>query len=136
MAVGGGGKPENPGGGGRPSDPGGGGGKPEDPGGGGSGGGSLPDIDGDGITNSEDNCVDTYNPEQYNWDGDEAGDVCDDSDLDGLTDYDEMFVYLTDRSVLDTDGDVLSDGDEVLVYGTDPLIRPRTRRDTRTVLNR
>lgn len=115
------------GGGVPPDDPGGGGGggggvPPDDPGGGGGGGGNVPDIDGDGLVNMDDNCVDTYNPDQLNWDGDEAGDVCDDSDLDGLTDADEMYFYGTDKTTLDTDGDLLSDGDEVLVYGTSPLM--------------
>ena len=84
----------------------------------------MPDIDGDGLANMDDNCVDTWNPLQENWDGDEAGDVCDDSDADGLTDAEEMYLgadgYVTDRSDLDTDDDVLSDGDEVSVYLTDP----------------
>jgi outer membrane protein OmpA-like peptidoglycan-associated protein len=44
-----------------------------------------------------------------------------DTDGDGLNDYDEIFVYGTDPLNPDTDGDGLSDGDEVLVYGTDPL---------------
>ena len=124
---GGGGQPDDPGGGGKPTDPGGGGAPPDDPGsGGGGGGGQVPDIDGDGLVNMDDNCVDTYNPLQENWDGDEAGDVCDDSDLDGLTDWEEMFVgtdgYITDRSDLDTDDDLLSDGDEVVYYRTNPTL--------------
>lgn len=44
-----------------------------------------------------------------------------DTDGDGLSDYDEIFVYETDPNNPDTDGDGLSDGDEVLVHGTDPL---------------
>lgn len=44
-----------------------------------------------------------------------------DTDGDGLSDYDEIFVYETDPLNPDTDGDGLSDGDEVLVHGTDPL---------------
>ncbi len=44
-----------------------------------------------------------------------------DTDGDGLTDYEEINVYGTDPLNPDTDGDGLSDGDEVNVYGTDPL---------------
>ena len=44
-----------------------------------------------------------------------------DTDGDGLTDYEEVMEYGTDPLNPDTDGDGLSDGDEVNVYGTDPL---------------
>lgn len=44
-----------------------------------------------------------------------------DTDGDGLSDYDEINVYGTDPLNPDTDGDGLSDGDEVNIYGTDPL---------------
>lgn len=44
-----------------------------------------------------------------------------DTDEDGLTDYEEINEYDTDPLNADTDGDGLSDGDEVNVYNTDPL---------------
>ncbi|MGF1670303.1 MAG: OmpA family protein [Balneolaceae bacterium] len=44
-----------------------------------------------------------------------------DTDGDGLSDYDEIFVHETDPLNPDTDGDGLTDGEEVNVYGTDPL---------------
>lgn len=44
-----------------------------------------------------------------------------DSDYDGLDDYDEEYTYYTDPYNADTDGDTYSDGDEVLTYFTDPL---------------
>ena len=44
-----------------------------------------------------------------------------DTDGDGLSDFDEVYVYGTDPLNPDTDGDGCSDGDEVLVFGTDPL---------------
>jgi hypothetical protein len=62
------------------------------PSGGGGGGGTIPtattipyerrENDGDGIVNGDDNCVDVFNPDQANFDGDAYGDVCD-SDADG-----------------------------------------------------
>ncbi|MHA1781749.1 MAG: hypothetical protein ACTSYL_12885 [Candidatus Thorarchaeota archaeon] len=44
-----------------------------------------------------------------------------DSDLDGLLDGDEYYVYGTDPTKTDTDGDGYSDGTEIAV-GTDPLV--------------
>lgn len=44
-----------------------------------------------------------------------------DSDGDGLSDYDEIFVYGTNPLNPDTDGDGISDYDEIFTYGTDPL---------------
>ncbi|MCA9450557.1 MAG: outer membrane beta-barrel protein, partial [Candidatus Omnitrophica bacterium] len=49
------------------------------------------------------------------------GDGLNDSDGDGLTDFDEINKYKTDPRNPDTDGDGLTDGEEVLKYGTDPL---------------
>jgi len=43
-----------------------------------------------------------------------------DSDHDGLSDYDEIFIFPTDPHNPDTDGDGYSDGDEVK-HGYDPL---------------
>ncbi|MCC5908780.1 MAG: OmpA family protein [Balneolaceae bacterium] len=44
-----------------------------------------------------------------------------DSDGDGLSDYDEIYIYGTDPLNPDTDGDGLTDYEEIYVYGTDPL---------------
>jgi hypothetical protein len=44
-----------------------------------------------------------------------------DSDFDGLSDYEEIYIYGTDPFNPDTDGDGLRDGDEVHIYGTSPL---------------
>ena len=46
----------------------------------------------------------------------------DDTDLDGLTDDQELNVASTDPLVWDTDKDGLNDGDEVNIHGTNPLL--------------
>ena len=43
-----------------------------------------------------------------------------DTDADGLDDFEEVYTYETDGTDPDTDGDGLSDGDEI-AYGVDPL---------------
>ncbi len=45
-----------------------------------------------------------------------------DLDGDGLSNDDEINIFMTDPANPDTDGDGLSDGDEVNVYGTNPLL--------------
>ena len=44
-----------------------------------------------------------------------------DTDSDGLSDYDEVYVYNTNPLNIDTDNDELSDYKEVITYHTDPL---------------
>ena len=53
--------------------------------------------------------------------GPEDGTVLD-KDNDGLSTYDEIFLYGTDPELPDTDGDGRSDGDEVWSNGSDPLV--------------
>ena len=48
------------------------------------------------------------------------GDLAGDTDCDGLTDWQEVFLHATDPAIPDTDGDGLSDSAEVLA-GADPL---------------
>ena len=43
-----------------------------------------------------------------------------DTDGDGLSDNDELTIYLTSPTNADSDGDNLNDGDEVITYGTNP----------------
>jgi len=83
------------------------------------------DSDGDGIPDSEDNCVDESNPDQEDFDEDGKGDVCDpDDDGDSLLDNWEIKYGLNpkDRSDVnrDKDGDGLSNLEEQH-YGTDPI---------------
>ena len=48
-----------------------------------------------------------------------------DQDSDGLSDYDEINIHLTDPNDSDSDDDGLTDGDEVIGYFTDPRFRFR-----------
>ena len=69
--------------------------------------GSDDDYDNDGLTNIE----------EYNYGTDPN---CDDSDDDGLSDYDELFTWNTNPNYWDTDDDTMSDGTEV-ACGLNPL---------------
>ena len=66
------------------------------------------DEDLDGLNNSEEAAVGT-------------SPYLADTDGDGLTDGEEVKVYLTDPTLRDTDSDGLTDGEEVSRYSTDPL---------------
>ena len=66
------------------------------------------DQDGDGVPDSTDNCISTYNPDQLNHDTDSMGDACDtDDDNDGLLDTNEPAAC---QFIQDCDGDLVSDG--------------------------
>ena len=45
-----------------------------------------------------------------------------DSDLDGLSDDEEYYMWYSDPWDWDTDDDTMSDGDEVNIYGTSPTV--------------
>ncbi|MHA1185811.1 MAG: ABC transporter substrate-binding protein, partial [Candidatus Heimdallarchaeota archaeon] len=66
------------------------------------------DADADGLTNLEEFQNNT-NP------------LYADTDLDGLSDYQELYTYSTDPADPDSDFDLLLDGDEINLYSTDPL---------------
>lgn len=72
--------------------------------------GGLLDSDGDGLQDDVERKIgtDPFNP---------------DTDGDGVTDWEEVYIYFTDPLNPDTDYDGVTDGEEVLVYGTDPLNR-------------
>jgi hypothetical protein len=94
----------------------------------------IPDTDGDGVINPNDNCPDTYNPDQLNTDGDSQGDTCDpDDDNDLILDPDDNCPLdanpgqednetdgLGDVCDPDDDNDGLTDVEEAGL-GTDPL---------------
>lgn len=83
----------------------------------------LLDDDGDLIPNDFDNCPGDPNFDQADWNNDGTGDVCQDSDGDGLIDADELLLYGTDPGNSDSDNDGLDDGEEVNTYTTDPLMQ-------------
>ncbi|MBU2498691.1 MAG: thrombospondin type 3 repeat-containing protein [Proteobacteria bacterium] len=64
------------------------------------------DSDGDGVSDSQDNCPLDYNPDQADKDGDALGDACDDdNDNDGVSDNEDNCVSVANSSQADTDGD-------------------------------
>ena len=69
------------------------------------------DGDGDNVIDALDNCLNTPNADQANLDGDGLGDVCDDSDGDGVFDSDDICQGFDDT--LDADGDGVPDGCDV-----------------------
>ncbi|MFC1810009.1 DUF4215 domain-containing protein [Patescibacteria group bacterium] len=52
----------------------------------------------------------------------EVADMNEDSDADGLVDYDESRVFLTNPENKDTDADALGDGDEIVKYKSNPKL--------------
>ncbi len=70
-----------------------------------------PDQDADGIPDVDDNCPETFNPDQLDNEGDGTGDVCDnDDDNDGVVDAVDCdpFDHAIDYKI----GDACDDGDE------------------------
>lgn len=64
------------------------------------------DRDGDGVPNSTDNCIGSFNPNQINTDGDGAGDDCDmDDDNDARADAADNCPLTANADQLDQDGD-------------------------------
>ena len=77
------------------------------------------DSDGDKLSDSNDNCTYYYNPLQSDFDGDLAGNVCDnDDDADGIDDSVDAFP-LNNLYSVDSDADGMPDTWETK-YGLDP----------------
>lgn len=68
------------------------------------------DVDGDGIPDSQDNCIETANPDQADLDGDGIGDVCDDDrDGDGVRNSYDNCPDIKNTNQRDTDKDGIGD---------------------------
>jgi len=66
------------------------------------------DADGDGVANEGDNCGATFNPEQFDWDGDGLGDACSppvDWDGDGVGNGGDNCALVPNPDQEDLDGD-------------------------------
>lgn len=71
---------------------------------------TVPDRDGDGVPDADDNCRSDSNPDQTDSDGDTAGDPCDpDDDNDGVIDGQDLCPLIADAAQDDVDGDGLGD---------------------------
>ncbi|MDA8622308.1 hypothetical protein N9L48_06650, partial [Psychrosphaera sp.] len=88
------------------------------------------DSDGDQLTNLDEFLQGT-NPNEQDTDSDGLSDydeitlyttspILQDTDSDGLTDAEEINVHATNPTAEDTDGDNFTDGEELLIYFTDP----------------
>ena len=70
------------------------------------------DADADGVMDLYDNCLDTYNPNQEDFDGDGIGDLCDeDIDNDGIVNVEDVFP-LDPNEWEDFDGDGVGDNSD------------------------
>jgi len=82
----------------------------------------LPDADSDGIPDVDDNCVNTPNTDQADWNMNGIGDVCEDSDGDTIMDDIDNCVSIANTDQADADsngqGDVCQDTDNDGVFDT------------------
>ncbi|MBW2702915.1 MAG: thrombospondin type 3 repeat-containing protein, partial [Deltaproteobacteria bacterium] len=88
------------------------------------------DMDHDGVPDACDLCPLTYDPKNEDANSDGWGDICYDTDGDGLSDHEELHygrdAALTDPTASDSDMDGVSDYEEYLA-GTDPNYDPNTK---------
>jgi len=71
--------------------------------------------------NSKNSVATSTNTSKDNLNSDNIELKAKDTDNDGLSDWDELFIYGTSPYLEDTDGDGLSDHEEVVVYKTNPV---------------
>jgi predicted dienelactone hydrolase len=77
------------------------------------------DSDNDGFNDGSDNCIDTYNPLQEDYDYDGKGDLCDlDDDGDKVNDDDDLYPFNSQES---TDSDKDGVGDNEDAFPNNPL---------------
>jgi hypothetical protein len=69
----------------------------------------LSDIDGDGIPDIRDNCINVYNPDQEDLNNNGKGDACEDYDKDGIINSEDNCPNVPNRNQLDSDGDGIGD---------------------------
>ncbi len=67
------------------------------------------DVDGDGIVDGLDNCVNIKNSNQLDKDQNGVGDACEDFDYDGILNFNDNCPTVANRSQIDTDGDKIGD---------------------------
>jgi uncharacterized delta-60 repeat protein len=84
----------------------------------------IEDADGDGVSDSSDNCPDDYNPAQGDFDGDGIGDACDpdfgpDTDGDGVPDSADNCVSAHNPGQDDSDADGTGDACDPDLVDTD-----------------
>ena len=90
------------------------------------------DVDGDGILNGVDNCVNTPNADQADSDGNGIGDVCQDTDGDSILDIDDNCAETSNPDQADTDGNGIgdacqdTDGDSILDIDDNCVDTPNT----------
>ena len=99
----------------------------------------ITDTDNDGISDEDDNCPNTPNPNQEDSDNDGIGDACNgDSDNDGVLDVDDNCPNISNSDQLDTDNDgqgdacdTDDDNDGILdINDNCPLIENPNQEDT------
>ena len=68
------------------------------------------DDDGDGVSDDTDNCPLTINPDQEDFDGDGAGDLCDtDADNDEVLDAVDACLFTPAAAIINTNGCAIAD---------------------------
>jgi hypothetical protein len=67
------------------------------------------DIDGDGVFDRQDNCVETPNPDQVDANNNGKGDACEDFDRDGIVTAEDNCPQHPNRDQADADGDGIGD---------------------------